>query len=86
MSIPNYDSNTDYEIGQLVTFNEVVYSKVSSGENTLPGTDGSFWITHTQEQQQSIASRKQLVQDLEQALTDAGFYVPYVREILGITP
>lgn len=82
MPVPNYDSNTNYEVGQLVTFNDVVYVKQSSGEDTSPGTDGSFWITNSQEQE-STTSNDQLVQDLEQQLTDAGFKVSYVRTILG---
>ena len=79
MSVPNYDSNTNYEVGQLVTFNDVVYAKQSSGEDTSPGTDGSFWAINSQDQE----SLNQLVQDLEQQLTDAGFKVSYVRAILG---
>lgn len=82
MPVPNYDSNTNYEVGQLVTFNDVVYVKQSSGEDTSPGTDGSFWITSAQERQ-SAPSHDQLVQDLEQQLADAGFKVSYVRAILG---
>ena len=79
MPVPNYDSNTNYEVGQLVTFNDVVYAKQSSGEDTSPGTDGSFWAINSQDQE----SLNQLVQDLEQQLTDAGFKVSYVRAILA---
>ena len=78
MSYPIYNSNSSYEIGNRVIYNDVVYFKKNEGEDSVPGTEGSFWVD---EEEQKIATEAQLQEMREtllQELSDAGFKPSYV--------
>ena len=80
MPVPNYDASADYEVGMLVTHNDVVYAKGETGSDTAPGTDGSFWAVNDRSGVEAAAT--QAAVDLEQALVDAGFKPQYVYHTL----
>ena len=80
MPVPNYDASADYEVGMLVTYNDVVYAKGETGNDAAPGTDGSFWAINDRSGVE--ATSMQAAADLEQALVDAGFKPQYVCETL----
>jgi len=78
MPVPNYDASSDYEVGMLVTYNDVVYAKSETGSDTAPGTDGSFWVDGEAQKLAAEAQLQEMRETLLQELSDAGFKPRFV--------
>jgi len=82
MSYPIYSSDSSYEIGNRVIYNDVVYFKKHEGEDSVPGTEGSFWVDEEAEKIAAKAQFNELCETLLQELSDANFKPEYVYHVL----
>lgn len=78
MSYPIYNSGSSYEIGNRVIYNDVVYFKKHEGEDSTPGTEGSFWVDEEAEKIAAKAQFQEMRETLLQELSDAGLKPSYV--------
>lgn len=82
MTYPVYDATASYEVGNKITYNNVVYLKTPYGEEGTPGTADSFWLDIEADKVASAETGQTLKDDLVQQLTDAGFKPQYVVDLL----